>query len=330
MNTKKITYILILIFVFSLGFYTTASAASYVSLISSFSAKNLRLQKFETIGPHGCPIRLGDSLETCDIEPGDFMRADGTLQWGSGFLSPLPAMGMGGFGYVGGPPLGYIPPGYNGIYCAAGSSDFGTGPGASSQDGKICEITFNNSNPGTGSAWYYVYAEPTATRGSKYLMGLASNGGSNTLQTNFYIRVKPLDICVINSFTCSASTLSWDTSSSCTSRTINNGVGNVGVSGSANVSIGIYELTVSNGETGDFSSAACDGGATLTASWNATGNSYTTLPVTSGQTFSIPFTFRKSGSGSLKFQGCGVSSANIPQNQITVSCLTPVGAEISY
>lgn len=320
MNTKKIVYIFIFAIIISLGLYTTVSAASYVSLLGLFSAKNLRLQKWETIGPHGCPIRLGDSLETCDIDPGDYMTANGTLQWGAGFPSPLPAMGMGAGS------LGYIPESYNGIYCSAGSSDFGTGPGNSTQDGKICEITFNNPNPGTGNAWYNVYAEAGATRGSKYLMGLASNGGSNTMQVDFYVRVKPL-ACVINSFSCSAGTLSWDTSSICTSRNIT-GVGSVGVSGSTNVPAGSYELTVSNGETGDFSSTVCTAPstATLNAYWAETGTTNLTKTVNIGQTYSIPFRYVKIGTGKLFFTGCYIAGTN-NETRLVDCHLTP-GTEI--
>jgi|GEM_PF-3396509 len=301
MNIKKITYILIFIFVFSLGFYTTVSAASYIKLTGLFSAKNLRLKEGESIGPHGCPIRLGDSLETCDIEPGDYMTTDGTVEWGAGFLSGLPAMGMGGVGII---PLGYIPASYNGIYCAAGSSYPGSGPGNSTLDGKICEITFNTPIAGTGNAWYNVYAEPSAIRGSKYKMGLASNGGSNTLQVDFYVRVKPL-ACIIESFSCSGGVLTWNTSPICTTREISN-VGNVGVSGSTNVQTGTYILTVSNGETGDFSLKYCEPSPALTARWTENSATTITKEVVPGTIQNVNLNFSNTGDAgsTVNVTGC--------------------------
>ena len=212
-NYKKISrrngngYLLVIltaIFIFS-GSY--ASAAEYLNLDVYYTANNLPVRTTDRTGSRGCVVRDSDVLETCDVEPGSYMTADGTLSWGAGFPSPLPAMGMGL------PPgSGYIPSGYP-LNCAAGSSYPGTGPGNSFSGGfyggSICEITFNSPVAGSGgTAWYHIYVAPDAVRGQKYLMGLASNGGSNTLQQDFYIRVKPLR-CVINSFTCSAGILSW-------------------------------------------------------------------------------------------------------------------------
>jgi len=322
-NKKQFRFFFASLIIFSLLIiFNVVYAAEYISLRALLSADNNPLRSTEVFGPNGCPIRSGDTLETCDVEPGGFfMTADATLEWGAGFPSPLPAMGMGQ------PGLGYIPPSYP-LTCAAASSYPGSGPGNSGAGGKICEITFDETTAGSGSAFYYIYVDTGATRGERYLMGLTSNGGSNTLAQNFYVRVKPL-VCTISTFTCDANaTLNWSTAN-CTSASIDNGIGAVPVpdgSKTNNSYSTIYNLTVSNSISGITSSAACPAAPTLTAYWNESGTGSLNKAVTPGQTYSVPFTFKKAGSGSLRFKRCYYSNPNLePTNVI---CSTPVGAEI--
>lgn len=77
--------------------------------------------------------------------------------------------------------------------------------------------------------------------------------------------------------------------------------------------------------------ATCGPAPVLNATFDENGG--TTLRKTSSpasqQTFTIPFTFRKSGNASLKFVQCKIDD---PLNKTTldINCVTPTGAEIGY
>ncbi|MFA5791965.1 MAG: hypothetical protein WC884_02920 [Candidatus Paceibacterota bacterium] len=304
LNKKQFRFFFISsVLLFLVVAFNIVSAAEYVSLRALLSADNVPLRSTEVYGPNGCPIRLGDSLETCDVEPGSFfMTADATLTWGAGFPSPLPAMGMGQ------PGLGYIPSSYP-LTCAASSSYPGSGPGNSGAGGKICEITFDETTAGSGSAFYYIYVDAGATRGERYLMGLTSNGGSNTLAQDFYVRVKPL-VCTIQSFTCDANaTLAWSTAN-CAGASIDGGIGIVPVPTGSKINNSfrtIYTLTATNSVSSATSPAACGSGPAINAKWVDTGTETMTINLTPGQnSITLPLNFWNAGaSGSvLKVTGC--------------------------
>jgi len=318
-NLLKKTIIFAIIFIFSLTLYQTVSAAEYVSLRAYLSGNELPMRTGDAYGPNGCIIRQGDTLETCDVEPGGYMTSTGDLEWKAGFFSPLPAMGMGA------PGLGYIPSGYSGITCAAGSSYPGYGYGNSTSDGKICEITFSTSYAASGSAYYYIYVAPGSTRGSRYQMSLTSNGGSNTKNVDFYVRVKPL-ACTINSFTCSANTLSWSTSN-CDTRSINNGVGYVGATGSTAGTGGTtYTMTSWNADSNATSLATCPASVTPAISAKWTENNTTTIikDVTPGETITVPFEYWNSGDNgsAVNVTECDgqVVSGSVSSNNIKTAC----------
>jgi len=171
--------ILFAIFIFTLFLYKVIyGAGSYISLLAYFPTSG-SIQS-DGAGP----------LETYDIDPGGtYGPVQGTLVWSGGFTSPLPAMGMGK------PGLGYMPSDYP-LGCEASSNYPGSTPGNSGVPTgfggyRICEIAFNTPIAGSGTAYYTFYASPDAVPGTLYLIGLTSNGGSNTLEKDFYLRIRP-------------------------------------------------------------------------------------------------------------------------------------------
>jgi len=139
---------------------------------------------------------------------------------------------------------------------------------------------------------------------------------------------RPL-VCTISSFTCdSNATLNWSTAN-CDSASIDWGIGAVPVptgSKTNNTYGRTYTLTAINSISSMTSPFTCPAAPTLTAYWNENSSANLNKAVTPGQTYSVPFTFKKAGSGSLRFKGCYIT----PQGGETtrVECLTPVGAEI--
>lgn len=129
-------------------------------------------------GPCGT---ASDGLQIICVNASGSHTAQGTINYGSGFPTGLPAMGMGA------PNLGYIPISYP-FTCAATDGTLSVSVN-NTAGGKICEVIFNNAIPGTGDATYTITADANAPKGD-YIFGLNANAGATVAEPSFYIRVQ--------------------------------------------------------------------------------------------------------------------------------------------
>lgn len=130
--------------------------------------------------------------------------------------------------------------------------------------------------------------------------------------------------CAISSFTCDAdTTLSWSTTN-CTSISINTSpVTSSPTSGSK--TINAYSTTYTLTAGANTSYATCPAGPTLSATWND-GTQTINRTVSPGVQPSEGFTFRKSGSGTLKFSKCRINGLN--GETTSINCPFTIGADI--
>ncbi|MCL5775001.1 MAG: hypothetical protein M1333_02185 [Patescibacteria group bacterium] len=193
------------------GWAGTAALALAVFVASAPTTADAYAVNYINISyPGGCQILPGDSLQTCDIDPGGTLGPFvGTMDWQAGFPSPLPAMGMGSetsYGYLPGTvPLGCTSStAYPGA--TLGNSGVPTGFGGD----QICEVAFNSAFAGVGQGQYMFYASPSATPGQRYYMHLSSHNPYPPVITPFYIRIRPAAVCNINSFTADNTTVGYN------------------------------------------------------------------------------------------------------------------------
>ncbi|OHB14618.1 MAG: hypothetical protein A2431_04170 [Candidatus Zambryskibacteria bacterium RIFOXYC1_FULL_39_10] len=197
----------------------------------------------------------------------------------------------------------------------------------SQSDGTFRSLTIPAINEAVnGERSLNVSLNPNCT----YVVGLPQQGEpAPTVNLNIPIYVTAPSTCTIDTFICSVGVLSWSTSN-CTTRSIDNGIGSVGPAGNTAGTNGTtYVMQASNSGSSKTSSATCPN-ASLSASWNQTGTTNLIINnVTPGQVVPLSFKFWKVGDGSLKFSRCFPGSGAIPSNNILVICPTPFGAEIS-
>ncbi len=134
-------------------------------------------------GGKACAVR--DGLEVYCLARGQKFGTTGTLTYGTGFPAKLPAMGLGK------PALGYLPADYP-MTCIATPGTRGLSPPDNSAMGKICEVSFDNTNTTTvtGTASYVVTIANDAAFGD-YVFGLTANAGTTIKEPSFWIRVTP-------------------------------------------------------------------------------------------------------------------------------------------
>lgn len=117
------------------------------------------------------------------VARGDRIETTGTITYGPGFTGALPAMGMGQAG------VGYMPVSFP-FTCEATGGDRAKSPPHNTAGGKICEVSFDNTNTTTvtGTAKYRIQAENDAGNGV-YLLGLTSNAGTTIAEPPFYLKI---------------------------------------------------------------------------------------------------------------------------------------------
>jgi len=149
----------------------------------------------------------------------------------------------------------------------SGGSDFQYFPSGGTT-GWTFDGTYNTASlpNGTYQVYFLVYAGVYAE---------SPELGYGTVQSgpqSFTINNRATPSCAINSFTCSASTLAWNTSN-CTSRNIDNGIGAVGSTGSTIGSGGVtYTLSANDGINYRTSVASCPSAPIVTGTISASPN----------------------------------------------------------
>ncbi|MBS2020229.1 MAG: hypothetical protein JST00_45640 [Deltaproteobacteria bacterium] len=130
-----------------------------------------------------CDVK--DGLDVYCLAPGQSFTTKGTITYGPGFPSGLPAMGLGK------PGVGYLPADYP-MTCTASPGARGLAPPNNSGGGKICEVRFDNTNTATatGTASYVVSIPPSAPL-ADYAFGLVATNGTTVTEPAFYLRVAP-------------------------------------------------------------------------------------------------------------------------------------------
>jgi hypothetical protein len=119
------------------------------------------------------------------IRRSETFMTKGTITYPAGYTGNLPAMGLGRG------KLGYLPADYP-FTCIAAVGIRGVPPPNNTAGGKICEVSFDNTNtaPVTGTATYTVQAFADAAAGT-YEIGLTANSGTTIAEPGFYLRVLP-------------------------------------------------------------------------------------------------------------------------------------------
>lgn len=162
---------------------TARDAAASSDAATSDGAGDARGATGDDAGAYDCGSKDGASV-IC-IRPGATFTTPGTLTYGPGFASPLPAMGFGrkAVGYI----LASDP-----FTCVATPGLYAKSPANNGAGGKICEVSFDNTRPGqtTGTATYAVTAAADAGPGD-YEVGLTATAGTTILEPAFVLRVVP-------------------------------------------------------------------------------------------------------------------------------------------
>ncbi len=183
-----------------------------------------------------------------------------------------------------------------------------------------------------------------------YAVGLPQQGEpAPTVNLNIPIYVTAPSTCTISSFSADnelnvpyntgttlrfsfgGGSFSWAISllTGSVNSTPTSGVGSSGTASTNNLTATqTYRLSCNGGQATRDLTVSVQPPPTLTAYWDENSSATLNKTVAPGQSYSIPFTFKKVGSGSLRFSKCSFVPPSGGEG-VEVVCPTPVGTEIS-